>query len=150
MVTENREFANQVNRAADTFQRTLEAGMRLQGEALRFWGNACNFNNVAQDTRQLVERFADEWLPLMQKNVEACTRVLDDQVQTGVNFVQQALEAAPALGNAEMQRRARDLWSTTVDAMRSQADAFNRVNAQAVENFSNFVHEAFSAAEGMR
>src|SRR5262245_37821809 len=79
--------------AGEMFNKTVQAGVKVQEEAGRFWNDATS--RATDEFRNRVEKFAEEVAPLNKKNADRFQRLFDEQTQRGTNFFRMAIEMNP-------------------------------------------------------
>lgn len=107
MATDNKDFMTQMfDCATDTFQKSMQTGMKMQEQAMKFWSNSF-----------------------------------------GANMMNQAFDAARECNMGDMQKRSHEFFMSTIETMRSGADAMNRMNIQALDTVSQFMNKTFNGVE---
>ena len=78
----------------------------------------------------------EEVITLMEKNTEAGTQLL-----------KKAVDAAQAPALAESQAKWMDFWTSSMGAVRSNAEAVTHISSKAVDSWIEFVRKTGQAVE---
>ena len=143
--TESPEMFKQ---AADCFRSAMDTGMKFQQDAFKSMGDIFNRGEGFDDARGKFENFASDSLNLARKNVEQAQKFFDEGCKSGLEVIRKSF-AATENGNAkrDVLCQSKDVFQSAFDAMRTTVESAARMNAQAIENWSNFFTKSISIGE---
>lgn len=125
--------------AGEMFNKGIQAGVKVQEEAIRFWNDAST--RATDEFRNRVEKFAEEVAPLNKKNGERFQRLFDEQMQRGTSFVRAAIESNPFLrpvsNPTEAFERTSNFFKASFDVMRESVDAFTKASQESATEWQN-------------
>lgn len=125
--------------AGEMFNKSVQAGVKVQEETIRFWNDATS--RATDEFRNRVEKMADEIAPLNKKNVDRFQRLFDEQTQRGSNFFRTAMDINPFIRPvstpAEAFERATQFFKSSFDVMRESVDAFSKASQETAADWQN-------------
>jgi len=146
VTTETTNFMTQMfSQAADTFNKTMQTGLKFQEQAAKFWTGT--FTKNADQFRTQFEQMADEAFPAAKKNLEQLHRTFEDQAQKSLDVLRQTFDDARGWADKGLQDQTMNLWKTSFDAMRSSVDVVAKANAEMFEKWSAFSRQACAAGK---
>jgi len=146
MVAETKENVSKVfDSMNDAFRQAMDAGRRAQENWFKAgreaWQQPGDFNRFFSAGEQM----AREWMPAMQKNVEAAANVFGANVRAGMDVFNTACEMTVKPHEGNLYDRTRRFWDTAFDMTRANMDFVTRATARTMENCAAFC-EAFRPA----
>lgn len=144
----NPESPEMFKQAAECFRSAMDTGIKFQNEAFKnvstYFGQAEGF----EDARSRVENYASDSLNLVRKNAEQAQKFFDEGCKTGLEVIRKSF-AATENGNAkrDVVTQSKDVFQSAFEAMRTTVESAARMNAQAIENWSNFFTKTMNVCE---
>ena len=144
----NSESPEMFKQAADCFRSALDTGMKFQHDAFKNVSEFFNKGEGFEDVRGKFESFASDSLNLARKNSEQAQKFFDEGCKTGLEVIRKSC-AATENGNSkrDVVAQSKDVFQSAFDAMRTTVESAARMNAQAIENWSNFFTKSISVCE---
>jgi hypothetical protein len=124
--------------------------MKLQEEAVRCWNNLFTQTASAQDWQKRFSSFTNltnEVTPLTQRRLEEVLELMEQNSRTGADLMKKAVDAAQTTVPAESQAKWMEFWTSSMGAMRSNAEAIAQINARAIDSWVSFVRENTEVTE---
>ena len=142
------ESPEMFKQAADCFRSAMDTGMKFQNDAFKNMGDFFNRGEGFEDMRGKFENIASDSLNLARKNVEQAQKFFDEGCKSGLEVIRKSF-AATENGNAkrDVAAQSKDVFQSAFDAMRTTVESAARMNAQAIENWSNFFTKTMSVCE---
>lgn len=139
--TETTDFMTRMlTQAADTFNETMQTGVKFQEQAAKFWTDTLAKN--ADQVRTRFEKVAEEAIPTANKKLEQFHRTFEDQAKKSMDVLRQTFDGASGWADNGLQEQTTNLWRTSFDAMRSSVDVVAKANAEMFEKWSAFSGQA--------
>ncbi len=143
-------LSDMADQALKNYEQALRTGLKLQEEAVRCWTSLVN-QTAAQDWQKGFVNFSkltNNALPAAQKRMEEVLELVEKNSRSGTELMRKALEAAQPQAIGDGQKKWTDLWTSSLGAMRSNAEALGQINAKAIDSWIEFVRKSAQASEG--
>jgi hypothetical protein len=127
------------DQALKNYEQTLRTGLRLQEEAGQWWMNLLNQATTAQDWQKKVASLTNELSGPLQKRMEECLGLLEQNNQTNVELLKKAFEAGQTGAPAESQAKWRAFWDASVKSLQNNAQAMTQINSKMLDAWVAFV-----------
>lgn len=138
MPTQSQEFvADACRQAAETFNRTLQIGVELQEQNVRFWTDL--LSEGAAQARARWEKAAADAAPFHRRNVERFQRLVDEQSKQSLSLLRKSIEAGQVRNPADACEKLSSVWREAFDAIRDSADAVAKANAELFQSWSELM-----------
>lgn len=125
--------------AGEMFNKSVQAGVKVQEETVRFWNDATT--RATDEFRNRVEKMAEEVAPLNKKNADRFQRLFDEQTQRGTSFFRTAMDVNPFMRPistpTEAFERTSNFFKASFDVMRESVDAFSKASQETVADWQN-------------
>lgn len=133
--TQQRDMCNDMfQQFNDNFATAMRTNVRLYEDAMRFFVDAARRNQ--EQFRQRFDKATEDFNPMVRKNFDRMTRLVDEQTQRGMDLIRQAGEVFQGRQPSEMYDRTFALWRDSFDAMRHAGDTFTRFTNEMFENWT--------------
>lgn len=149
-VNQEKPMADMTDKAMKNYETALRAGLKLQEEAVRCWSNIFNQTATAQDWQKRFSNFTcitSEVMPLTQRRMEEVLDLMEQNGRTSAELMKKAVDAAQTPVPAESQAKWMDFWTSSLGAMRSNAEAISQINARAIDSWIDFVRQNTEVTE---
>lgn len=143
-------MADVADAALKNYQQALRTGLKLQEEAGKWWNSAWNQTNLAEDWQKRVNcatGVANTWMPLAQKRMEEVMSLVEKNTETGAELLKKAMEAAQTPALAESQAKWMDFWTSSMGAVRCNAEAVAHISSKTIDSWIEFVRKTGDVAE---
>lgn len=137
MAVETKDMNAVWREASESFNKTMQAGVKLQEETARFWSDMVG--RTTDELRTRWEHAASDAAPISRKNTERFQHLFDEQSKRSLELLRKSMDVASVRTPAEMFDAIGQLWQTTFDSMRETNDALTRMNSELMESFSGAV-----------
>lgn len=124
-----------VEEAMKNYEQALQAGLKLQQESAKCWTEFMAQTTAPADWQKRWKAAATEAIPVLQKRTEESLRLLDQGSRTSLELLKQAVEVANSDSPASAQTKLQDLWESSLQALRNNAQAVSQANAKVVESW---------------
>jgi hypothetical protein len=143
-----KETTKPISEMADTamknYEQAVRTSLKLQEEAGRWWSSMLNQANVTQDWQKRLSDMtgmANNIMPLAQRRMEDVMTLMEKNSRTGAELMKKAVDAAQAPAIAESQAKWMEFWTSSMGAIRSNAEAFSQLSAKAIDSWIDFVQK---------
>ena len=124
---------DQATQALDT---AMQAGARLQGEAIRWWSGIFQGARALPGKQRPTQNLMTEIIPGAQKNVDQYRMLFDHSYHRSLDLLRRALEASQCQSYGEAQRRMLDLWQASIGNLQSSAQELTQINTRVMQTWS--------------
>jgi hypothetical protein len=138
------------DQAMRSYEQALRTGMKLQEETSKWWGNLLNQGTPAQDWQKRFLNFvgvANVLVPATQKRMEEVLDLVEKNTRTSADLMKKAGDAAQAPVMAESQNKWLDVWTSSLGAIRTNAEAVTQINSRAIDSWIDFIQKNAEIAE---
>lgn len=136
--------------AMKNWEQGLRTSLKLQEEAGRWWSSMMNQTAFAQDWQKRLTDMtgmANNWMPMAQKRMEEVMDLMEKNSRTGAELMKKAVDAAQTPIMAESQAKWMEFWTSSMGAVRSNAEAVTEISTKALDSWIDFVRKNSEAAE---
>lgn len=147
---DSEKTAEMTNQAMKNYEQALRTGLKMQEEAVKWWSGMITHATTAQDWQNRmnnVASLANEVMPMAQKGMEEVLDLFEKNSRTGNELMKKAVEAAQAPVIADSQSKWMDVFTSSLGAMRSNAEAFTHMSTKAIDSWINFVRQNTEVTE---
>ncbi len=147
---DSEKTAEMTNQAMKNYEQALRTGLKMQEEAVKWWSGMITHATTAQDWQNKlnnVASLANEVMPMAQKGMEEVLDLFEKNSRTGNELMKKAVEAAQAPVIADSQSKWMDVFTSSLGAMRSNAEAFTQMSTKAIDSWINFVRQNTEVTE---
>jgi hypothetical protein len=142
MKDQEKVVTEMADKAMRTCEDALRTGLKLQDEAGRWWSTMFNQTTAAQDWQKRftnLTAMANEVMPVAQERMEEVLELMEKNTQTGADLMKKAVDAAQTPVIAESQAKWMDFWTSSLGAVRSNAEALTQINTRTIDSWIDFV-----------
>ncbi len=136
--------------AVKNWEQALRTSLKLQEEAGRWWSSMFNQTAFAQDWQKRLSDMtgmANTWVPVAQKRMEEVMDLMEKNSRTGAELMKKAVDAAQTPTVAESQAKWMEFWTSSMGAVRSNAEAVTEIGTKALDSWIDFVRKNSEAVE---
>lgn len=134
MANESKQSAqNLFDEAFKTYEQTLNTGIKIQEETVNLWKNVLSDSPTPTELQKRISAIVDDGFPAAKKRMEESLRTLEDQYKVGCDLLQKSAQVWQPGTIAESQNRIRDLWDSTLTAIRNNAQSVVKTNQQILD-----------------
>ncbi len=131
-------------------EQAMRSGLKLQQEAGQAWNNWFNQGLPAGDWQKRFTNFGNlvsDYLPATGKRMEEVLDLIEKNTRTGTELLKKAADAVqtPVIGDG--QTKWMEFWTSSLGAMRSNAEALAQINGRAIESWIEFVQKNAEVAQ---
>lgn len=127
-------FNDMVQQFNDNFGSAMRTSMRFYEDSMRFFTDAARRNN--EQFRARFDKASEEFNPVVRKNMDRATRLVDEQAQRGMDLIRQTGEVFAGRQPSDMYDRMFALWRDSFDTMRQCGDSMTKLSNEMFENFA--------------
>jgi len=139
-MTTSRDFMTDMfKQAADSFSRTMQAGVKFQEDSTRFWTDLANKN--LDEVRTQWEKLSLDATPFAKKNLDQFHKLFEEQTSKTLELLRKTCEAGSLQSPSEVYERLTLMWRDSLDSIRQTTDAFAKTNGELFENCSEMIRK---------
>lgn len=127
-----------MDQAVGCFDAALKTGVKLQEDASKWWSEVLNEATSMQDWQKKIASCITDAIPTAQKNAEECLHMIDQNTRSSMELLRKAFDACQSESVADAQAKMQELWSSSLAALRQNAQAVVQTNARAMESWVSF------------
>lgn len=134
MTTEAKQSAQDLfDEAFKTYEQTLNTGIKIQEETVNLWKNVLCDTPTPTELQKRLSAIVDDGFPTAKKRIEESLRSLEEQYKVGSDLMQKAVQVWQPGSVEESQNRIRDLWESSLTAIRNNAQSTVKTNQQILD-----------------
>lgn len=144
MKDKNRPMSEMTDTAMKNYEHAVRTSLKFQEEAGRLWGSMLNQTNLAQDWQKRFTNMtglANSIVPMAQRRMEDMMALMEKNSRTGAELMKKAVDAVQTPVLSESQAKWMDFWTSSMGAVRSNAEAFTEISNKAIDSWINFVRQ---------
>jgi hypothetical protein len=148
--TNQESLSEMADRAMKNYEQALRTGLKLQEETVQCWNNLFNQTASAEDWQKRLGNLtalSNELMPMTQRRMEEVLALFEQNSQTGAELMKKAVEAAQTPVPAESQAKWMEFWTSSLGAIRSNAEAVTQISARAIDAWIDFVRKNTEVTE---
>jgi hypothetical protein len=107
--------------------------LKIQEETVNLWKNVLSDSPTPTELQKRLTTIVDEGFPAAKKRMEESLRLLEEQYKVGTDLLQKVVQVWQPGTVAEAQNRIRDLWESSLTAIRNNAQAVVKSNQQILD-----------------
>lgn len=132
------------DQAVKNYEQTLRAGLKLQEEAGRWWGNLLNQAGSTQDLQKRIVAITNEVIAPAQKRMEEYLKIVEDNNRTSVELLKKAVEATQVASRSESQEKLADFCDVSLSASKANSAAIAQINSKMIDSWIGYVKKSTS------
>jgi len=143
-------FTDMAEAALKNYQQALKSSLKLQEEAGKWWNSAWNQGCLAEDWQKRLNTatgVVNSFMPVAQKRLEEVMNLMEKNGETGADLLKKAVDAAQAPALAESQAKWMDFWTSSIGAVRSNAEAVTHISTKAIDSWIELVRKTGETVE---
>src|SRR5512146_5684 len=143
-------LSDMADTAMKNYEQAIRTGLKVQEEAGKWWGSMFNQTAFAQDWQKRfsdMSGMANRLMPLAQKRMEEMMDLMEKNSRTGAELLKKAVDAAQAPAMAESQAKWMEFWTSSMGAMRSNAEAVTEISTKVIDSWIDFIRKNTEVAE---
>lgn len=136
--------------ALKNYEQALRTSLKLQEEAGKWWSSMLHQSNCGQDWQKRVSSvtgMANSLVPVAQRRLEEVMGLVEKNSHTSAELMKKAVDAAQTPALAESQAKWMDFWTSSMGAVRANAEAVSQISSKALDSWIEFVRKSSEAAE---
>lgn len=114
-------------------EQTLNTGIKIQEETVNLWKNVLSDTPTPTELQKRLSALVDEGTPAAKKRMEEALHSFEEQYRIGSDLMQKATQVWQPGNVAESQNRIRDLWESSLTAVRNNAQSVVKTNQQILD-----------------
>jgi hypothetical protein len=143
-------MAELADKAMKSYEDALRTGVKMQEEAGKWWASICDRNALSNDWQKQfknVTGMASNLVPLAQRRMEDVISLMEKNGKTGAELFKKAVDAAQTPVLAESQAKWMDFLTSSMGAVRSNAEAVSEMSTKAIDSWIEFVRKNTDVTE---
>jgi hypothetical protein len=143
-----KDYTKPVSEIADNalrnYEQAVRTGLKLQEEAGKWWSSMFNQASFAEDWQKRLNQMtgmANSLVPLAQRRMEEVMTLMEQNSRTGAELVKKAVDAAQTPVMAESQAKWMEFWTSSMGAVRSNAEAVSQISSKTIDSWIDFVRK---------
>lgn len=142
MTTQTKETSNASDlfeEAFKTFEQSLKTSIKIQEDSLKLWKDLLGSAATPTDFKKRMGEMADDIFPAAKKRMEQALQTLEENSKAGTDLLQKAFQVWQPGTVAESQNRVRELWETSLSAVRMNAQTVVKTNQQVLDYWTSLM-----------
>lgn len=138
------------DQAFKNWEQALRSGIRMQEQAGQWWNESLNAASVMRDWQQRVMEFqsaATRMVPESQRQVEQIIEMAGKNTRAASELYNKAMDAAHTPYSSNGNAKWLDLWTSSLEVMRGNAQTLMNMNNQALATWSQFIRKSENMAQ---
>ena len=143
-----KDYTKPVSEMADSamknYEQAVRTGLKLQEEAGKWWTSVFNQASLTEDWQKRFTQMsgmANSLVPLAQRRMEEVMNLMEKNSRTGAELMKKAVDAAQTPVMAESQAKWVDFWTSSMGAVRSNAEAVSQISSKSIDAWIDFVRK---------
>jgi hypothetical protein len=139
-----RPMSDMADKAMKNYEQALHTSLKFQEEAGRWWTSMLNQTAFTQDWQKRVSNMtgmANTLMPMAQRRMEEVMSLMEKNGRAGAELMKKAVDAAQTPAIAESQAKWMDFWTSSMGAVRSNAEAVTEISTKAIDSWIDFIRE---------
>ena len=132
--------------ATQGMDTAMQAGTRLQDEAMRWWAAMFQETKTIQGSEPHFQPRMSEIVPGARKNVEQYLMLFDHRCHRILELMRRAWKTGQSRSYGEAQQRMLDLWQASLGALESETQEMVQVNSRVMKTLSEAAGHSFEVA----
>jgi hypothetical protein len=143
----NPQVQELVQEALKNYGQALQATLKMQEDGAKWWTEVMAQVNSPQDWQAKMSKVAAEAVPQAQQRIAESLKLIENTSRASLDLLQRACQTGPMDPMAMAQAGISELWETTLQAMRQNAQAIAQANSKVVESWLQCWPQARPAAK---
>ncbi len=130
-----------LDQAVETFGGAVRASVKLQEDVAQWWNGAMEQMGSMQEWQRKSSAVLTDAIPTAQKAADEYMRFLDQSYHNGLDLLRKAFDSGRSETMSERQARAQDLWASSLEAARTNAQAMAQANVRVIGSWAEFLRK---------
>lgn len=138
------------DKAMKNYEQALRTGLKMQEEASKWWTSMFNQSTAAQDWQKRFNNLtgmANSVMPVAQRRMEEVMTLVEKNGKTSADLMKKAVDAAQTPVPAESQAKWIEFWTSSMGAVRANAEAVSELSSKAIDSWIEFVRKNTEVTE---
>lgn len=122
-----------MGQAAQTFDTAMQAGIRFQGETMRWWSEMLQETNSIQQMQHHAQSMMTEIIPNAQRNIDQCWSLIARNCQSGIDLLRRAFEPGSNWSCFEAPQQMQELWRKSFDSLHTNTRDMVQIHMRVME-----------------
>ena len=125
--------------AFKTYEQSLKTGIKIQEDTVKLWKDLLANAKTPTDFQARLSQMADEALPAAKKRMEEAMQTVEENYKVGTDLLQKAFQVWQPGSVAEAQNRVRELWESSLSAVRMNTQTIVKSNQQVLDYWTSMM-----------
>jgi hypothetical protein len=137
-------MSDMADKAMRNYDQIVRTGLKIQEEASRCWSSLLTQGASTHDWQRPASAFAsmaNGVLPQAQRRMQELLELAEKNTRSSVELMRKTAEAMQAPNIPERQAKWMDVWSTSLGAARSNADAVMQISSRMLDTWIDFIQK---------
>ncbi len=135
------------DQAVETYEAALKTGVKIQEETTRWWSQMMTDLGSPQNWQQRAQQVLNDAIPTAQKSFDESVKVMNQNAATCLDLLQKAMETGQSESMADAQNKTRQLWESSLNALRTNTQAMISANGRIMESWAALARQNGAAAQ---
>jgi hypothetical protein len=132
--------------ALKNYGQALQAGLKMQEDTAKWWTDFMAQANSPQEWQTRMNKLAADAIPQVQQRIAESLKTIEQTSRASLDLLQRACQTAPVDSVSAAQAGLNELWESSLQAMRQNAQAITQANSKVVESWLQCWPQARTAA----
>ncbi|HEX9786212.1 MAG TPA: hypothetical protein VGA56_26230 [Opitutaceae bacterium] len=125
--------------AFKTYEQSLKTSINIQEDTVKLWKDLLTSAKTPTDFKKRIGEMADEIFPAAKKRMEQALQSMEENSKAGTDLLQKAFQVWQPGTVAEAQNRVRELWESSLSAVRMNAQTIVKTNQQVLDYWTSMM-----------
>ena len=125
--------------AFKTYEQSLKTGIQIQEDTVKLWKDLLASVKTPTDFQKRMGEMADEIVPAAKKRMEDALQSIEENYKVGTDLLQKAFQVWQPGSVAEAQNRIRELWESSLSAVRMNTQTIVKTNQQVLDYWTSMM-----------
>lgn len=144
MKDRTRPMQDMADTAMKNYEQAMRTSLKFQEEASKWWNSMFNQTTLTQDWQKRFSSMtgmANTLMPMAQRRMEEMVNLMEKNSRTGAELMKKAVDAVQTPVVAESQAKWMEFWTSSMGAMRSNAEAVTEIGTKAIDSWIDFIRK---------
>lgn len=157
MKEQTKPMTEMADTARKNYEQAMKTGLKMQEEASKWWSTLFSptgamfspaaFSPDWQKQFSTMTGMANSLVPLAQRRMEDMMDLMEKNSRTSAELMKKAVDAAQTPAVAESQAKWMEFWTSSMGAVRSNAEAVSQISTKAIDSWIDFIRKNSEVTE---
>jgi len=125
------------DQAARMFQTAMEAGIRVQEESAKSFGQWIGQLGSPQDWQQQATAVTEQTVAAANLGISESIQLMNENTKVSLELLEKAFAAQQAAATGDGQEKTREMWETAIGAFRRNTEVVMQANSRLIDSWKS-------------